>query len=438
LLLQIKTKTMKKYLIILIAVLLTTMLQAQGLVINGAKINISPGAVLYVEGSEGNLLNLASGEVALRGSMKVDGNWLNNSNFIPEEGSVVTFNGTTPQQIGGSFPTTFSNLTLNNNTGVTLANNITVTGILDFQNGMLNTQSNTVTSGAAGTIVNASSSKYVNGRLARTYASTGSKAYPIGKGGNYRPLTFQYTGLTGTSVVTAEQFESGLTGTLPALTELLTTDRYWTITQSGGSNAEFFVTLDPTGYTPSRPVVILRQNAGEIASFASASPNYTNLYAVNSFGDFAIGQKSCSPVPFTPPTVANLQATGPSGSVIKWYSTAAGGTALEPTEVLVNGNHYYASQTTEGLESLDRAEITALVDPTPCAPAGATAQSFGGGATVSDLAATGQNILWYPAATGVDALPPSTPLTTGTHYWATQTKNCIESATKLEVVVTVN
>jgi hypothetical protein len=184
--------------------------------------------------------------------------------------------------------------------------------------------------------------------------------------------------------------------------------------------------------------VILRQNSGEIASFASVSPNYTNLYAVNGFGDFALGQKSCTPVPFTPPTVANLQASGPPGSTIKWYSSAEGGTALATTELLVNGSHYFASQTIDGTEGLARTEVTALVDPTPCTPTGPAAQSFSSGATVSDLSAAGQNILWYPAASGADALPASAPLTTGTHYWATQTVNCIESATKLEVVVTVN
>jgi len=56
------------------------------------------------------------------------------------------------------------------------------------------------------------------------------------------------------------------------------------------------------------------------------------------------------------PTVANLSATGTS---IKWYSSASGGTALSTSVLLVNGTHYYASQTnSSGCESSSRLDVT--------------------------------------------------------------------------------
>ena len=61
-------------------------------------------------------------------------------------------------------------------------------------------------------------------------------------------------------------------------------------------------------------------------------------------------------------TVANLVATG---SNIKWYAAATGGTALATTTALVNGTTYYASQTVNGVESTARLAVTATVNPQP-------------------------------------------------------------------------
>ena len=224
------------------------------------------------------------------GSIKLAGNWQNDGTYIGETGSALTLNGTSAQEIGGSNQTMFSNLTLNNNTGFTLSNNIIVNDLLDFQNGILTTGVNALTIGASGIITNANASNYVNGKLAFTFNTVGSKFYPIGKGGNYRPLTFQYANLSGSSVVLAEQFESALTGTLPAYTTLLTTNRYWTISQTGGSNLQYYVTLDPTDYIPSLQVVMLKQDAGTIVSYPTTTPNYTNSVALTSFSDFGLGE----------------------------------------------------------------------------------------------------------------------------------------------------
>ena len=59
------------------------------------------------------------------------------------------------------------------------------------------------------------------------------------------------------------------------------------------------------------------------------------------------------------PSVASLTATG---SNIQWYGNSSGGTALISTTPLVNGSHYYASQTNvSGCESSARLDVTANV-----------------------------------------------------------------------------
>jgi hypothetical protein len=137
----------------------------------------------------------------------------------------------------------------------------------------------------------------------------------------------------------------------------------------------------------------------------------------------------------TTPTVASLQATGTG---IQWYSLGTGGSPLSTATALVNGNHYYASQTVNGVESTTRLDVTATVDPTPCKPTGTASQTYSTGATVASLQATGQNIRWYSASSGGTALSASTVLVNGNHYYATQTIDCTESASRFDVTVTLN
>ncbi len=134
------------------------------------------------------------------------------------------------------------------------------------------------------------------------------------------------------------------------------------------------------------------------------------------------------------PTVANLTATG---TAIKWYSAATGGTALVTTTALATGT-YYASQTVGTCESALRFAVAVTVN-NPAAPTGSATQSFCAidNPTVANLTATGTAIKWYSAATGGTALVTTTALATGTYY-ASQTVGTCESALRFAVAVTVN
>ena len=75
----------------------------------------------------------------------------------------------------------------------------------------------------------------------------------------------------------------------------------------------------------------------------------------------------------------------------------------------------------------------------PNAPTGSASQIFCASVspTVADLAATGSNIQWYAAASGGTPLATSTPLSNGTHYYASQTISSCESITRFDVTATV-
>jgi gliding motility-associated-like protein len=134
-------------------------------------------------------------------------------------------------------------------------------------------------------------------------------------------------------------------------------------------------------------------------------------------------------------TVGNLIATGTG---IKWYADAVGGTPLSNSTVLVNSEDYYASQTaTTGLlcESVERLKVVVVINA-PAAPTTTDANPvFCNSATVADLTVTGTNVKWYDSLGTL--LMPSSVLTDGI-YSATQTVSGCESVTKLNVNVTIN
>jgi len=136
------------------------------------------------------------------------------------------------------------------------------------------------------------------------------------------------------------------------------------------------------------------------------------------------------------PTVGNLSAIG---NAIQWYADAVGGAPLASSTALVNGTHYYASQTVSGCESTSRLNVTATVSD-PSAPTGSASQLFceSRDPAVGNLLATGNAIKWYDAAIGGDPLEASTALVNGTHYYATQTVDGCESISRLDVLVTLS
>jgi len=128
-------------------------------------------------------------------------------------------------------------------------------------------------------------------------------------------------------------------------------------------------------------------------------------------------------------TVANLVATGTS---LRWYTIAIGGTALTSTTALTTGN-YFVSQTVNTIES-PRATVSITVNTT-AAPT-ATSQTFNNSATVANLIATGTSLQWYTVASGGTALAPTTTLVSG-NYYVSQIVNTCESPRTL-VAVNIN
>ena len=67
-------------------------------------------------------------------------------------------------------------------------------------------------------------------------------------------------------------------------------------------------------------------------------------------------------------TNSNLSQLTVNGTNVQWYSTASGGNPLPPNTILSNGTTYYASQTVNGVQSLNRLAVLVTLIAAPTAP----------------------------------------------------------------------
>ena len=231
------------------------------------------------------------------------------------------FNGTSAQVTTG-LPATANNLTITNAAGVTLSAPILINGTLELNSGILTTSSSATPTNAA---VTATGGSYVSGPMALVYTGPGSQVFPIGKGGNARNVTINYTALTGSSTVTVEQFESAMGGTLPSGTTQFGS-RYWAVSQIGGSGITFDLTLDGTGYSPANTAVMLQQGTPATSYGTSfSSPNYTAT-GITSTGNFTLGNYAPGADQLAFTTSAQTLTAGVASGTITVQLQNSGGT----------------------------------------------------------------------------------------------------------------
>ena len=130
-------------------------------------------------------------------------------------------------------------------------------------------------------------------------------------------------------------------------------------------------------------------------------------------------------------TVSNLVSTGTN---VVWYDAPTLGNIIPSTTALIDGKIYYGAQKSGSCESVLRLAVTvSIVDPKT--PTGTATQEFctTAKATVSDLATTGINVVWYDAPTLGNIIPPTTALIDGKIYYGAQKSGTCESGSRLAV-----
>lgn len=196
--------------------------QTGGTIVNG-NLQVQSGALAtgFIDGAT---LSVPT-NFELKGNLDIQ----DATKFTPSTNANRTwvFNGSAPQSLNLAGKT-YTNLTINNASGVTLTGSGTVApaGTLTLTSGEVATGANTLT--ATNTT---RTSGHINGTLTRTVTTTGTFDFPIGTAGAYSPATITLNAVTGTGTL-AVSANAGITPNLPpAVTQAL--GRSWTITETG-------------------------------------------------------------------------------------------------------------------------------------------------------------------------------------------------------------
>ncbi len=128
------------------------------------------------------------------------------------------------------------------------------------------------------------------------------------------------------------------------------------------------------------------------------------------------------------PTVADLDASLIITGTITWYDDTTLTTPLNTTDALIDGEDYYATQTTgSGCESSINVRVDVVVNdtPTPTLLDPAAEYCINDGPTINDLSlniteysASEDNIVWYDAEIGGSVISQNSILNHNTTYYA--------------------
>ena len=217
-----------------------------------------------------------------------------------------------------------------------------------------------------------------------------------------------------------------------------------TLTATGSGTIKWYNSsnvLQQTG--TSYPIGINTSTAGTYTYYVTNTNNIcesnTVLVTVTVSGCAATAPTVTSPVEYCQGETAT--ALTASGSNLKWYTVATGGTgsatAPIPSTNISGTTTYYVSQTTTCESSRTAILVTVKVKPT--APTVTSPVTYCIGATSTVLTASGSSLLWYTAAVGgigsVSAPTPSTAIAGTTNNYVSQTINGCESDRAIIAVI---
>ncbi|MCX7697491.1 MAG: hypothetical protein N2Z72_07350 [Bacteroidales bacterium] len=255
--------------------------------------------------------------------LDVYGNFVNNGNVSFTNGTIY-FKGSNSVLSGSNLQ--FFKVVLEKNTAtssLTLSNQITINNSLSLKKGILSTGSNilVIYNTSPSSIVDHSTQSYINGRLRRYVASTGSYDFPLGTSSNYEFANINLNSSSGLSYIdgfftSPHSTPINITpqniyvnGT--QLNELLNYG-FWTFEPNGGTY-NYDITLTSRGHTnegatAASHAVIKRPNAASnwvsqgthLNSDQSMVPGVyvtAKRRNLNAFSDFAIAKSSLGNLP---------------------------------------------------------------------------------------------------------------------------------------------
>jgi hypothetical protein len=250
--------------------------------------------------------------------------------------------------------------------------------------------------------------------------------------------------------VNTQSFTSSMPATGPTVANVSycqgATPSALTATMTGtGASLKWYTTAFGDSYSATAPT----PTTGTVGttSYWVAQANSSGCESVRSKIDVIINALPTAPSITTPVTYcinATATALTTTGTSLKWYTAATGGTgsatAPTPSTTTAGTTSYWVSQTDANTCESPRAKIDVTINALPSAPT-VSPVSYCQNATASALTATGTNLKWYTVATGgtgsATAPTPSTATVGTTSYWVSQTVSTCEGA-RAKIDVTIN
>lgn len=302
----------------------------------------------------------------------IAGNFTNSGTYTPATGS-INFNGTALQTLTGA--TTFYRIQVSNNAGISLANSMTVSNMLIFNNGNLITNANTIiTTSNCATSVSRVSGHVVGNLRKRIPAGASTCTFQVGSGTSYTPLVATFVAGTTSGNLTASTAGAdhpsiASSGINPARS----VNRYWTLTNgpaplvglpAAGFSATFnFINGSPVdfdaGSVPAN-FIVQRWNgatwgATTLNATCTATPATNLCKQVNgltaaTFGDFAIGEPAAAVV--TPGSFNAFETGTAAGAIAGRIYTKRAGVAFGLDVVAISGGAQLNSFTNSAIVEL--------------------------------------------------------------------------------------
>jgi len=226
----------------------------------------------------------------------LDGDTYTVNAFSFNAASTYELNSTTAQALGSSRSASYGNLTMNNSSGVSLAQAITVNGDLTLTDGILtSTSTNLLTLGSTSSVSGGSDVSFVNGPMSSTWPASGSinKTFPLGKDATYRPLDISLSS-SASQVMKAELFNADAGGSKGSLGDISTVRYYQTSVTTGtiGSVATAKITYGDDDNVSNSSELLVGQSTTLTGTYVSLgmSANTANTVTSNTFDPTEAGE----------------------------------------------------------------------------------------------------------------------------------------------------
>ena len=294
-----------------------------------------------------NLVITGSGAV-FPASLNIRGN-LTLNNTVNFAGKTIVATGLEPQKIGGSVSPTFSNLQINNATGVGLDTSISVSGTLTLTSGVLSVLESNLTLGTNAVAGTFSATSMIaadgTGMVYRNYSGVGSYFYPVGElvsNPSYSPISVNVTSGTFSNAVVGVAVKDGIHPDNHSTANYIS--RYWNVKQTGITNAVATITAT---YLPAE--VLVAESTMAAAQLIGTFNQQTNPWIKFA----ALSANTLTATGATLPAGQTSAFTGIKGggftAAISGYGEFCAGTAVTLTATGTGGDSPYLYNWTSGL-----------------------------------------------------------------------------------------